>query len=59
MEAAWESPFFSSNLMAVVEANVNNFQRCLKEWSRVSFGNISRALAEKKKQIKVVEGDAV
>ena len=43
--------------MLVVKANVNNCQRNLKEWSRVSFGNISRvsfgnisrALAEKKK----------
>ena len=49
VEAAWESPFFSSNPMSVVEANMNNYQRYLKEWSRVSFGNISRALAEKKK----------
>ena len=59
VEAAWESPFFSSNLMLVVEANVNNYQWYLKEWSRVSFGNISRTLAEKKKQIKVTEGEAV
>ena len=36
VEAAWESPFFSSNPMSVVEANVNNCQRKLKEWSRVS-----------------------
>ena len=49
VEVAWESPFFSSNPMSVVEANMNNYQRYLKEWSRVSFGNISRALAEKKK----------
>ena len=49
VEAAWESPFFSSNPMSVVKANVNNCQRNLKEWSRVSFGNISRALVEKKK----------
>ena len=59
VEAAWESPFFSSNPMSVVEANVNNCQRILKEWSRVSFGNISQTLAEKKKQIKVAEGEVV
>ena len=45
--------------MSVVEANVNNCQRILKEWSRISFGNISRTLAEKKKQIKVAEGKVV
>ena len=45
--------------MSVVKANVNNCQRILKEWSRVSFGNISQTLAEKKKQIKVAEGEVV
>ena len=59
VEAAWESPFFSSNSMSVVKANVNNYQRNLKEWIRVSFGNISWALAETKKQIKVAEGEVV
>ena len=49
VEATWESLFFSSNPMSVVEANVKNCQRHLKKWSKASFGNISRALVEKKK----------
>nr|POE93682.1 hypothetical protein CFP56_56268 [Quercus suber] len=45
--------------MLVVEANVNHHQRKLKEWSKVSFGNISWALVEKKQQVKAAEGEAV
>jgi len=46
--AAWDNSFFSSNPMFVVEANVKHWQTKLKEWSKASFGNISRALTEKK-----------
>ena len=59
MVAAWESSFFSSNPMSVVEANVKHCQRKLEEWSKASFGNISRALAEKKQKVKAAEGEVV
>ena len=52
-------PLISSNPMSVVETNVKTYQRHLKKWSKESFGNISRALVEKKNQIKVAEGEAV
>ena len=59
MAVAWENSSFSSNPMSVVEANVKHYQRKLKEWSKASFGNISRALAEKKQQVKAAKGEEV
>ena len=45
--------------MFVVKANAKHCQRKLKEWSKASFGNISRALVKKKQQVKEAEGEAM
>lgn len=57
--AAWVNSTSSSNPMFVVEANVKHCQTKLRQWSKASFGNMSRALAEKKQQVKAVEEAAV
>ena len=59
MATAWENSSFSSNPMFVVKANAKHCQRKLKEWSKASFGNISRALVKKKQQVKEAEGEAM
>lgn len=41
--------------MFVVEANLKNCQTKLRRWSTASYGNITRALVEKKKQVVEVE----
>lgn len=40
---------FSPNPMSVVEKNLRNYRDKLCEWSRVSFGNITRKVIDKKK----------
>lgn len=57
--AAWVNPIFSSSLMSMIEANVKNCQTKLQQWSKESFGNITRGLIEKRQQVKAVEEEAV
>lgn len=52
VEAAWVNSIFSPNPMSVVEANLRTFQDKLREWSRGSFGNITRNIVDKKRQVK-------
>ena len=41
--------------MTNVTGKVNNCQSSLEWWSKQNFGNITRQLVEKKKQLKEVE----
>ena len=59
MEATWVNSIFSPNPMSVVEANLRTCQDKLREWSRGSFGNITRNIVEKKKQVKEAEKEAI
>ena len=45
--------------MSVVEADLRTCQDKLREWSRSSVGNITRQIAEKKKQVKEAEKEAI
>ena len=46
---------FGNFLMTNVAGKVNNCQSSLEWWSKQNFGNITRQLVEKKKQLKEVE----
>lgn len=50
---------FSPNPMSVVEENLRNYRDKLCEWSRVSFGNITRKVIDKKRQVKEAEKEAI
>ena len=59
VEAAWVNSIFSPNPMSVVEANLRTFQDKLREWSSGSFGNITRNIIDKKRQVKEAEKEAI
>ena len=42
---------YPGNPMAQVEGKIKGCQAKLRQWSRTSFGNITRSLQEKKQQL--------
>ena len=49
VEATWVKSIFSLNPMSVVEEILRTYQDKLHEWSRGSFGNITRNIIDKKR----------
>ena len=58
VDLAWRR-VYPSNPMAQVEGKIKVCQAKLKQWSRTSFGNITRALKEKKQQLRQAEQRAI
>ena len=54
VDLAWRRNF-SGNSMMQVEGKIKECQEKLKQWNRVSFRSITRALKEKKQQLKQAE----
>lgn len=59
VEATWVKSIFSPNPMSVVEENLRTYQDKLHEWSRGSFGNITRNIIDKKRQVKNAEKEVI
>ena len=51
IDLAWRRNFLG-NPIAQVEGKIKECQVKLKQWSRVSFGSITRTLKEKKQQLR-------
>nr|POE98397.1 hypothetical protein CFP56_65575 [Quercus suber] len=58
IEDAWLHEFPGCP-MARVEGKLMRCQKNLKRWSRVNFGNVTRALKEKKEQLRRAEDAAI
>lgn len=59
VESTWSPAIFSPFPMIVIEGNMVQCQSKLRLWSKTSFGNINRALIEKKNLVKKAEEEAV
>ena len=59
VEATWVKSIFSPNPMSVVEEILRTYQDKLHEWSRGSFGNITRNIIDKKRQVKNAEKEVI
>lgn len=59
VESTWSPAIFSPFPMTVIEGNTVQCQSKLRLWSKTSFGNINRALIEKKNLVKKAEEEVV
>ena len=59
VESAWQESLSSTSPMGVIETNLETCQARLRSWSKDSFGNITRDLIHKRKQLKEVEEEAI
>ena len=59
VESAWQESLSSTSPMGVVETNLETCQARLRSWSKNSFGNITRDLIHKRKQLKEAEEEAI